>query len=95
MLFHDQFTKVAEMMKTALRTDKDTYLLLDKIIEVSQNTPDDGMFSLERSKIIGNRSENISDTTKKMLDSHMLEFLRKNKSYFTQIFIPAISATKK
>jgi len=93
-LYHDNFTSFAGVLKESLQFDKGMFMLQDKILEVAQTCLDDGILSLERRKIIGSRGENTPDVTKRALEAHTLEFLRKNKQSFPRIFIPAIGGAK-
>lgn len=90
IIYHDNFTNFAGALRDNLLLDKGMFCLLDKVLEVSQTCTDDGILSLERRKIIGNRGEHALDTTKLTIESHTLEFLRKNKQSFSHLFIPPV-----
>jgi hypothetical protein len=93
-LYHDNFTSFAGTLKNSLLLDKGTFLLQDELLEIAETCKDDGILSLERRKIVGNRGENAPETTRAIVESHTLDFLRKNKGSFSKIFIPPVGGLK-
>ena len=93
-IYHDNFTSFVDALRQSLLRDKGMFLVQDSIMELAQTCKDDGILSLERRKIVGNRGENIPDTAKRTTEAHTLDFLRKNKSAFTKIFIPPVGGVK-
>jgi hypothetical protein len=94
IIYHDNFTSFASLLKDSLQYDKGMFLLQDRILEVAESCKDDAILSLERRKILGNRGENVPSVTKSSIESHALEYLRKNRSSFNGIFIPPVGGVK-
>merc|ERR1711871_1657408 len=93
-IYHDNFTAFAGGVKEFLQEDKGMFTVQDKLVGLASKCRDDGILSLERRKMLGNRGENVPEIAKKAIESHTLEFLRKNKSSFARIFIPPHGGTK-
>ena len=95
LLYHDNFTAFAGSLREALQVDKGMFLINDKILEVAQTCSDDGLLSLERRKIVGNRGENVPEGAKRTIEALLLDFLRRHGSdaSFRQIQVPAGSIT--
>ena len=94
IIYHDNFTTFAHTLKDTLQFDKGMFLLQDKVLEIAETCKDDAILSLERRKVLGNRGENVPAITKSTIDSHTLEFLRKNRASFNGVFIPPVGGVK-
>jgi len=93
-IYHDNFTAFAGGVKEFLQEDKGMFTVQDKLVGLASKCKDDGILSLERRKLLGNRGEKVPEIAKTAIETHTLEFLRKNKSSFARVFIPPHGGTK-
>lgn len=85
----DRFPLLAQSLCKVLQSDKGMLSILEKIFENAESTDDNDVICLARRNILGDRGCHIPDATKGVIESHVLDFLRKYKDILTNYSIPA------
>lgn len=87
-LYHDKFAALVRVLAQSLKSDKGMFTILDRVFDVSDENLDDQMVALERRKILGDRCEFLPETTQKMIENSVMEFVRSNKDTLPGVWIP-------
>lgn len=87
-LYHDKFYELALNLRRALALDKGALAVVEAVCEVAENSSDDQLVAGKRKEIIGSRGELLQDTTKQVIDSAALDFLRRQKNMLSRFHVP-------
>ena len=90
----DKFPALCEVIRQSLHSDKGMIAILDKVMETAEAADDNLVVTNARRTILGDRGCYIDDSTKNIVVSHTIDFLRKNKSLFPNFLIPMPSKGK-
>jgi hypothetical protein len=82
------------VIRQSLHSDKGMIAILDKVMETAEAADDNLVVTNARRTILGDRGCYIDDSTKNIVVSHTIDFLRKNKSLFPNFLIPMPSKGK-
>eukprot|EP01041_Mallomonas_annulata_P004244 gene4244-8440_t len=85
---HDKFSGFIDTLHEHLQHDQGTQFFVASVGEVSETTEEDAVIGGERRRLIGDRGTYIPDATRKDIETHTLEFVRKNKSLLTRFHVP-------
>ena len=89
----DKYPLLCDMIRKSLYSDKGMIAILDKIMETAESVDDNLVVNQARRKLLGDRGMYIEEGTKTVVVDYTIDFLRKNKSLFPNLFIPAPPAT--
>jgi hypothetical protein len=84
----DRFPFLADVIRTSLFSDKGMITILDKVMENAESTDDVEVIGLARKNILGDRGAYIDAKTRNVASAYVIDFIRKNKSYLPNYFIP-------
>ncbi|CAE7520304.1 unnamed protein product, partial [Symbiodinium microadriaticum] len=90
----DRFPFMADIIRSSLFSDKGMINILDKVMENAESTDDIEAIMLARKNILGDRGDHIDAKTRGVVSSYVIDFIRKNKTYLPQYFIPEPKANK-
>ena len=93
---HDKFSGLVNTLRENLNMDVGVLSVIESVTEVSESTDEDALVAGERRRIIGDRGSYVPEVTRKTVENHTLEFLRKHRSMLTrfQVPIPGVSSSK-
>lgn len=94
-LCHDKFASFVSSLRAELVNDKGMLSILDNVMSVMESTDDDTVVVGERRRMLGDRGSDVLEPTKQLIESHTLEFIRKNKSLFTKFHLPVLEDKNK
>lgn len=91
----DRFPALCAIIRKSLHSDKGMIAVLDSVMENAEITDDNLAVMNARRSILGDRGSYLEESTKNVVVSHTIDFLRKNKSLFPNILIPMPKGTGK
>jgi len=87
-LFHDKFAEYAHSARSTLSADKETFTILDKVMDAIDASTDDDKISKVWKESVGARGENLADSTKRIVELNTMEYLRNNKIMLNRFALP-------
>jgi hypothetical protein len=75
-----------------LYSDKGVISILDKVTEAAESTDDLEVIAQARRNILGERGSKIENHTRNVVLTHLIDFIRKHKSYLPVYYIPEAKA---
>lgn len=90
----DRFPFVADIVRNSLFSDKGMINILDKVMENAESTDDVDMISIARKNIVGDRGAFIDSKTRAVVSAYVIDFVRKNKGYLSNYYIPEPKSNK-
>lgn len=94
ILFHDKFKDFVNKLKKMIQNDKGVISIVDKVFEIADSSPDDSFVEMSRRKIFGERCENLLESTRKSVESFVIEFIKENKHMLPRYYIPQLKISK-
>jgi len=93
VICHEKFSDFAEAVRALLRSDKAMISILDNVMDVSETSDEDAVVTGERRRIVGDRGSNLPESTRKLVESYTLDFLRKDQSLQSHFLVPVPSSS--
>jgi len=87
-LFHDKFAEYALSVRSALSTDKETFTILDKVLDAIDASTDNEKISEVWKEGVGAHGEKLADSTKRIVELNTMEYLRNNKIMLNRFALP-------
>ena len=89
-LYHDKFAALVQTIKSSLSSDKDTFTILDKVMDaLDASTENDKVVEVWKASI-GPRGEKLESNTKRIVETSTLEYLRDNKIMLNRFALPPL-----
>lgn len=79
-IFHEKFPNFIRSLRSQLSIDKGMLMILSRIYEHADNSPDDNELQDFRRELVGPYCEEGPITTKKLIVSETMEFVKRNKN---------------
>ena len=90
----DRYPYMADVIRTSLFSDKGMITILDKVMENAESTDDLEAIVLARKNILGDRGSFVDSKTRGVVAAYVIDFIRKNKTYLPQYYIPEPKVNK-
>jgi adenylate kinase len=87
-IFHDRFDILKNSLKQMLRTDEGAFDVADMLERGAEEGKDDETLNTMRKSAVGPGGSMLMPSTKKLIESSTIEFLRKNKALLPRYLLP-------
>ena len=92
--FHDKFPVFVNYLREEMKSDQGAQFFVDSVIDVMETTQEFSVIAGERRRMVGDRGAYIPDGTRQAIETHTLEFIKKNRSLLTRFHIPKAAPRK-
>jgi len=93
-IYYDRYSLLVSTLRENLLTDRFTSTIIESVIDVSETSDDDSLVVGERRRLIGDRGHAVPELTRRIIEHHVLDFLRKNKALLKGYYIPEQAVAK-
>lgn len=88
-VYHDKYPSLLQTMKATLRGDKGMQLLVQRVLEMSVQQPDNAELAKHRRDFTGPRGEGLPESTVAALSADVNDHLKKHKATLRQYHLSA------
>ena len=78
-LYFDKFITFSTLLRSALVTEKGVFTVMEEVLSSASRNMDDSIVTASRRATVGERCQHVPDSTKKLIESNTLEYLRDNR----------------
>jgi hypothetical protein len=87
-IYHDRFQMLRASLSMMLKTDEGAFDVADMLERGAEEGKDDETLTTMRKSTIGPGGSMLMPSTKKLIESNCIEFLRKNKGLLPRYLLP-------
>jgi hypothetical protein len=91
-LYHDRFSNLQTSLRTLLKTDEGAYEIIDMLVRGAEEGKEDDTLVAMRRSAVGPGGSVLMPSTKKLIETNALEFVRKNKALLPRYLLPVAAA---
>ena len=93
-LRHDRFDALVAGMRAMMARDEGAHEVIDLLLRALDDGKDDATVRQLRSKAVGVGGAGVMGSTRKMLETSAIEFLRKNRALLPRYALPQMDGSK-
>lgn len=87
ILFHDKFRDLLVTIRSAVKNETAVISMIERVFEIADRMTEDNIVAEMRKKLFGEKCSHISESTRKVIENSILDFIREYKSTLSNYYI--------